>query len=83
MLKLLKKKINNIDKSIKLLVKQGSLFSLNILFLATIILFTYESFYSSPILYSIGLLVFRIGIIYLSTFWACGFAFNEIKNEIQ
>lgn len=80
MINFLKNKISNIDKSIKKLVKQGSIFCLNILFLATIILFTYATFYSSPTLYSVGLIVFKIGIIYLCTFWTCGFAFNEIKN---
>jgi len=82
MIKFLKNKLSSIDKTIKILVKQGSIFCLNILFIATIILFTYECFYSSPTLFLIGLLVFRIGIIYLCTFWACGFAFNEIKNEV-
>lgn len=83
MIKFLKDKLSTIDNSIKILVKHGSVFCLNILFLATILLFTYESFYSSPTLYSIGLLVFRIGIIYLSTFIGCGFAFNEISKQIQ
>lgn len=82
MIKFLKNKLSSIDKTIKILVKQGSIFCLNILFIATIILFTYECFYSSPTLFLIGLLVFRIGIIYLCTFWACGFAFNEIKSEV-
>lgn len=82
MIKFLKNKLSSIDKTIKILVKQGSIFCLNILFIATIILFTYECFYSSPTLFLVGLLVFRIGIIYLCTFWACGFAFSEIKNEV-
>lgn len=83
MIKFLMAKISNIDKSIKSLVKQGSFLCLNILFIATLLLFTYETFYSSPILYSVGLLVFRIGIIYLCTFWVCGFAFSEFKKESQ
>lgn len=83
MIKILKNKILNIDKSIMHLVKHGSLFSLNILFIATVILFVYECFYSSPTLFSVGILVFKIGITYLSMFIACGFVFNEIKKEMQ
>ena len=82
MFNFIKNKILNIDNSIKSLVKSGSIFSLSILFLATIVLFTYEAFYSSPLLYTVGILVFRTGITYLSTFFAFGFAFNEIKNQI-
>lgn len=82
MFNLIKNKILNIDKSIKSLVKNGSIFSFYILFIATILLFTYETFYSSPILYTVGILIFKTGITYLCTFFAFGFAFNEIKNQI-
>ncbi len=81
MINFIKNTLLNIDNSIKLIVKRGSIFSLAILFIATILLFTYEAFYSSPFLYAIGILVFRIGITYLATFLASGFAFNKIKNE--
>ena len=83
MIDFIKNKILNIDSSIKSLIKKGSVFSLNILFIATLILFTYTAFYSSPFLYNIGILVFRIGITYLCTFFVFGITFNEIKNQIN
>lgn len=74
--------IKNIDQSIKKIVKNGSYFCLFIFCIASALLFTYESFYSSPDLYYIGLTIFRMGSIFLVAFLACGFAFNEIKQEI-
>lgn len=81
MINFIKNNILNFDSPIKKLVKKGSVFSLNILFIATLILFTYETFYSSPFLYTIGILIFKTGITYLCTFFAFGIAFNKIKNQ--
>lgn len=81
MISFFKKELLNVDKSIKDLVKQGFKFCLCILLFSTILLFTYQTSYSSPTLYTIGILIFRIGIIYLCTFIGCGFVFGEIKGH--
>lgn len=82
MLKLLIAKIKNLDKSIKGLMLKGFKFCTLIFLISASILFTYELFYNSPDLYYIGLSIFKMGITFIAGFIVCGFAFNEIKNEI-
>ena len=81
MLKLIKEQFQNIDSSIKVLMKKGSYFCLFILWISSVLLATYELFYNSPDLYYIGLSVFKLGIIFYVTFLCCGFAFNKIKED--
>lgn len=82
MIKSLISKIKNIDKSIKNLMLHGVEFSIFVCLISSSILFTYELFYNLPDLYYIGLSIFKMGITFISGFLACGFAFNEIKQQI-
>ena len=81
------KKMHNyyfkIDLKIRHLMKSGFIFSYTIILLSCLTLFTYKIFYNSPILYYIGLNIFKLGITYFVTFLCFGFAFNRIINEIR
>lgn len=74
--------LQEIDKPVKELVKKGFHFCFFILLFSSILLFTYECFYTEPNLYYIGLSIFKMGVIYMATFLGFGVAFNELRHEL-
>ncbi len=82
MLKHVYKYYLNFDTKLKNLMKHGFLFSFFMLIIAAFILFTYRFFYTLPLLYYIGLSLFKVSIIYFVTFLCFGFAFNKILSDI-
>ena len=71
----------DLNIKIKKIMKYGFIFSLLIVIISSLILFTYNLFYGSPILYYIGLSFFKLGIIYFVAFLCFGFSFNNLLNE--
>ncbi len=82
MLKMILQKLKSMDKKIKKIMQEGFHFCLGLMIVSSFILLTYDFFYHSPDLYYIGLSVFQLSITFLSFFFICGFAFNEIQKEI-
>lgn len=72
-----------INVKIKNLMKSGFIFCIFILIISSLILCTYKLFYPAPVLYYIGLLLFKLSIIYFVTFLCFGFAFNKMIEEIN
>lgn len=68
---------------IKNLMKSGFKFSMIILIISGLVLCTYKMLYSAPILYYIGLSLFKLSLIYFVAFLCIGFAFNKIVEEIN
>lgn len=68
---------------IKKIMKLGFTFSMFVLIISGLILCTYELFYSSPILYYVGLSLFKLSLIYFVTFLCFGFAFNKMIEEMN
>ena len=66
---------SNFNFKIKKILSFGFVFSL-------LILSTYFSTYTNPILYYVGISVFKLSIIYLVTFICFSFAFNKILDDI-
>ena len=73
---------SNFNFKIKKILSFGFVFSLLISLFSAFILSTYFSTYTNPILYYVGISVFKLSIIYLVTFIYFIFAFNKILDDI-
>ena len=76
-------KIKNLDLKIVRLMKIGLYISFIISLFSIMILFTYETFYSFPILFYIGISLFRTSLSFAVTFFICGIGFDTIAKEIS
>lgn len=71
------------EPTILLLMKSGIRYSFYISIISTLILLTYDFVYTAPIIYYIGISLFRTSLFFIVGFIICGFAFNKIKRELK
>ena len=81
MINTIKEKIIKLENPIKKLMKSGFIFSFQLCILATIILATYDFFYTAPNLYYIGISLFKSSLMFFAYIIICGFAFDTIKKQ--
>jgi len=81
MLKKLIDNINNIDKKIIKIMLSGLKFSFIICITSCMISLYYISNPISHILYNSGIILFKTGLTFASTFFVCGFAIDKIKKQ--
>lgn len=74
--------MKNIDKKTHQIMKNGMKFSIIFCLFSNLILATYCTNYN-PIVYTIGISMFKSGLFFLTAFIICGFAFNNIIKEIN
>lgn len=75
--------IKNFDKNISKLIKFGFIFCFVLCICATILLFTYETFYCLPLLFFIGYTLLKSSLMFGVTFFICGISFDKIKKELN
>ena len=75
--------LKNFDEKILSVMKSCLKYSFWFLIIATIVLFTYEVFYTIPNLFYIGLSLFRTGLYLIVACFICGLAFNRIQKELK
>ncbi len=83
MMKELLMEFKKIDHSIISLMKSGIRFSFGIIVIATIILLTYDFIYTLPLVYYIGLSLFKTGLFFIVGFIIGAFAFNRIMRDLK
>ena len=76
------KLFKDLDEKVKKIMKYGFIFSLCFCFVATFILFTYNTIYASPDLYYIGLQMIQTGLFFVVEFIICGIAMDKIKKQL-
>ena len=72
----------NLDKIAKKIMKQGLKFCSALGLIALIILVTYNLSFTIPIVFTIGLILFRLSLIFGVEFIICGFAADRIKKQM-
>lgn len=72
----------DLDKLVKKIMKQGLKFCSILGMIALIILVTYNLSFTLPILFTIGIILFRLSLIFGVEFIICGFAADRIKKQI-
>ena len=75
-------KIKNLDCKTKKIMRIGLIVSFVLCLISSFSLFTYETFYSIPILFYIGISLFKTSLMFACSFLICGIGFDTIKNEI-
>ena len=71
------------EPTILLLMKSGIRYSFYISIIWTLILLTYDFVYTAPIVYYIGISLFRTSLFFIVGFIICGFAFSRIKKDLK
>ena len=74
--------MKKLDNKTKIIMKYCFISAFIVSIVSSIILYTYQNFYSSPDLYYIGLQVFKISLTIAVSSFVCGFAVDTIKREI-
>ena len=74
--------IKNIDKNILKIMISGLNFSFIICVIACIISLYYISNPLSHILYNSGIILFKTGLTFASTFFVCAFVMDTIKKQL-
>lgn len=72
----------DLDKKAKIIMKCGLLFCSFIGLISLILLITYNISILSPLIYTIGLGLFKISLIFGIEFIICGFAADKIKKQL-
>ena len=72
----------NLDKLVKQIMKIGLKFCSILGTLSLIILVTYNLSFTIPIVFTIGLILFKLSLIFGVEFIICGFAADRIKKQI-
>ncbi len=82
MIKKLIDNIKNIDKKVLKIMIYGFNFSFIICIISCIISLSYILNPISHVLYNSGIILFKTGLTFASTFFVCAFAMDKIKKEI-
>lgn len=80
---ILSDKIKNLDLKIVKLMKIGFIISFIMCLLASLLLFTYQFIISMPILFYIGISLFRTSLSFGVTFFICGLGFDTIVTDLK
>ena len=79
---ILSDKIKNLDLKIVKLMKIGFIISFIMCLLSSSLLFTYQFILSMPILFYIGISLFRTSLSFGVTFFICGLGFDTMKKQM-
>ena len=82
MIKEILKYYNNFDKLTSKILKYGLQFCLALCLFSTFILLFYNTYFTYPIFYYIGITLFKLSIIFAIEFIICGFVADGIKKEL-
>ena len=82
MFKKLLESYNNFDKITNTILKNGLKFCTILCIFAVLILLTYNLLKLSPIVFHIGISLFRLSIIFGIEFIICGFVTDGIKKQL-
>lgn len=75
-------KFKTLDTKIKKIMKYGFCASLLVSLIATLVLYTYHSLFTTPLLFTVGTILFKTSIMLFADFIICGFAFDTIQKQM-
>lgn len=73
----------NLDKTTYKILYKGFRFCLLLSFIATFILLSYILFFKAPLVYYIGINLFKLSLVFAVEFIVCGFVADRIKKEMS
>lgn len=72
----------NLDKNTYKILYKGLKFCFLLSFISAILLLIYILFFESPLIYYIGISLFKLSIIFSVEFIICGFVVDSIKKQL-
>ena len=81
MIKIIINMFNNLDEQVKNIMINGFKFSFAFCILSTVILVIYN-FYTLPIIYTCGTILFKTSLMFFTDFIIIGFGFDIIKKQM-
>ncbi len=82
MIKIIKNEFNNLDNTVKKIMKNGFKFAFTFCIFSTIILLIYTLFYKMPIIYYAGTTLFKTSLMFFADFIILGIGFDKIKKQM-
>lgn len=82
MFKVLKNSFKNFDKITNKILKSGLKFCFILCIISVFILLTYNLIFNTPILYYIGINLFKLSLIFGIEFIICSFVTDGIKKQL-
>lgn len=82
MFKVLKNSFKNFDKITNKVLKNGLKFCFILCIISVFILLTYNLILSTPILYYLGINLFKLSLIFGIEFIICSFVTDKIKKQL-
>ncbi len=82
MIKMIRNKFENLDLKVKNIMKYGFTFSLLFCLFSILILYTYHTTYTIPLIFTIGTILFKSSLMFFVDFLICGIAFDSIKKQM-
>ncbi len=74
---------NSVNSNIKKIMKDGFIFCFMLAIVSGILLYTYDTFYSSIMLYYIGFYLFKNSLLFACAFFVFGIGFDKIKKDLE
>ena len=74
---------NNMDVKIRIILKHGLKFCTILCIVSIIMLLTYNILFSAPLMYHIGLSLFRLSLVFAIEFFICAFTIDGIKRQVN
>ena len=81
MLNIVISNFKKLDKKIKDIMKYGFTFSLIFCLFSVLILYTYHASNNSPLVFTVGTILFKTSLMFFADFIICGIAFDTIKKQ--
>lgn len=72
----------NLDKTIYKILYKGLEFCFLLASFSAFILLSYMLFFEMPLIYYIGINIFKLSLIFSCEFIICGFVVNSIKQQL-
>ena len=78
----IKDTLNNLDQKTKLIIKNGITSCIILCILSISLLITYIFWFSIPIIFNIGIMLFQISLLFSVEFLICGIVVDSLKKRL-
>lgn len=72
----------SLENQTKKIIKNGVLFCFVLCLLSLAILLIYDFYLENPYLYDIGLVLFKMSLLFASEFFICGIVVDSLKKNL-
>ena len=78
----LKSIFHNLEEQTKIIIKNGVKFCFLLCLISIGILLTYDLFFANPVLFDIGIILFKMSLLFSAEFLICGIVVDSLKKNL-